>query len=620
MDFLHPCWILYVIFYFLDWNIIYAAKACPTLRLARGKTKLQSQGRLIRFSCKKGFDIVGVKFAVCLPSGQWSQQKPTCVAPTCKKPDKQPPNMIVEQLYKGGVLKYTCTAGVTRSGPEMLLCDGSQWSDQPPKCIESAALGCDFENDNLCGWSQDDTDDFDWIRTSGETPTTHTGPMFDHTTNNSKGSYLFMESSAPQTTGQKTRLISPQYAPGQMNNMCLEFYYHMFGTEGVGEVGDLDVYVRPQNVNTTQLNAARSIFHRSGNQGDQWIRGGAELKQQSLPFNIVFEATKLKSWSGDIAIDDVKLKKCSEQTTTAAQSGRITNANRNDDFITSELLTSKITTKNLPTTKTTKRDIKQVTTPRSSSSVRTTRRVTVSTTGSTKKQLITNTLRNIVTSATKVTSTLTPSLTKPTGRIRDNVSPSSAPFGDSGIITGKMKASTNKLSSVSPSLRTTASKYRLDITNDNNNTTDGNDNINDNGGISDKRGSRTEPSDYIDYEDPNSRKDVNESSTQNDSRGPFVDYGYKNSNDNGDAISSPEEDDIDGLVADTGAVKKGARSTGIPAFIPLIVGIVASVVVGVIVIALLAWIWVRSQRQKQEKNHDDQMNIITEYVETNLNN
>lgn len=39
---------------------------------------------------------------------------------------------------------------------------------------------CDFELD-LCGWSQGDTDESDWIRNSGITPTGDTGPIHDHT-------------------------------------------------------------------------------------------------------------------------------------------------------------------------------------------------------------------------------------------------------------------------------------------------------------------------------------------------------------------------------------------------------------------------------------------------------
>lgn len=48
---------------------------------------------------------------------------------------------------------------------------------------------CDFETD-LCGYENDklyNTDDFDWIRRSGRTPSVGTGPPTDHTTLSTRG-------------------------------------------------------------------------------------------------------------------------------------------------------------------------------------------------------------------------------------------------------------------------------------------------------------------------------------------------------------------------------------------------------------------------------------------------
>ncbi|CAG5134142.1 unnamed protein product, partial [Candidula unifasciata] len=220
--------------------------------------------------------------------------------------------MIVEELYKGGVLKFTCGAGLIRTGPETLMCDGTKWNDQPPKCIEGTTLQCDFEDPALCGWSQDFDDDFDWIWHTGETPTAQTGPRYDHTTSTSEGHYLYMESSAPQASGQKTRLLSPPYSPENMINMCLEFYYHMNGPDGVGEVGELDVYVKPLTQKTAMLDPSQRIFHQEGNHGDQWLSAIVQLPYLAETFQIVIQATRLKSWSADIAIDDVRLHNCVE--------------------------------------------------------------------------------------------------------------------------------------------------------------------------------------------------------------------------------------------------------------------------------------------------------------------
>jgi len=41
---------------------------------------------------------------------------------------------------------------------------------------------CSFEASDICGYTQDhDTDDFDWVRSSGPTSSISTGPVADHT-------------------------------------------------------------------------------------------------------------------------------------------------------------------------------------------------------------------------------------------------------------------------------------------------------------------------------------------------------------------------------------------------------------------------------------------------------
>lgn len=42
-------------------------------------------------------------------------------------------------------------------------------------------IDCSFDV-NLCNWKQSKSDNMDWIRWSGSTPSPFTGPSFDHTT------------------------------------------------------------------------------------------------------------------------------------------------------------------------------------------------------------------------------------------------------------------------------------------------------------------------------------------------------------------------------------------------------------------------------------------------------
>ena len=56
-------------------------------------------------------------------------------------------------------------------------------------CAEE--VRCDFESLHVCYFTQDRTDDMDWVLGSGSTPSYETGPSFDHTYGNSSGGFSF---------------------------------------------------------------------------------------------------------------------------------------------------------------------------------------------------------------------------------------------------------------------------------------------------------------------------------------------------------------------------------------------------------------------------------------------
>jgi hypothetical protein len=493
-------------------------------------------------------------------------------------------------------------------------------------------MGCDFEQEDLCGWSQDTTDDFDWLWNKGETPTIMTGPSNDHTTNSSEGHYLFMESSSPQKSGQKTRIMSPPYQPEKTKDMCLEFYYHMLGPDGANEVGDLDVYVRPQSLKMARISGAKNIFHLGGNQGDQWQRADTPLPPLDEPFNIVFQATRLNSWTGDIAIDDVMVIKCLEKIpTTQAPIEKYVNDGL-DGGVT-ESTTPRRLPRRLPTTlktpaSTRKRRQKSSTTPTS------TLAPAVKNKTSTPKVMPTSftTGRKLPKTSTKPTSNLFTETVISEKNIKSST-PSYLPSSDNTISSEQMTTSFNQMgsfwSSTISNFKTTnlientfnpedsnrdgdeANPDNKDGTSDNN---ENNNNIDDKSDHSKKFAPN---SDYIDYTDIDGR---NKTARPNETQTPFVDFDYNKADGSGATPNSNVEPEIDGLLPNVGPVKDEGTPPMTLSFLPLIIGIVASVLVGVIVVAVLAWIWTRSQRKKQEKSPEDQMNIITEYVETNLNN
>jgi len=62
-------------------------------------------------------------------------------------------------------------------------------------------FSCDFEN-GTCGIIQDQTDQFDWLRFTGPTPTIDTGPD-----TGAEGSnwYFYIETSDPRVPGDQAR-------------------------------------------------------------------------------------------------------------------------------------------------------------------------------------------------------------------------------------------------------------------------------------------------------------------------------------------------------------------------------------------------------------------------------
>ena len=40
---------------------------------------------------------------------------------------------------------------------------------------------CGFEDDKMCGFTHEESNDFDWVRNVGRTPSSGTGPEVDHT-------------------------------------------------------------------------------------------------------------------------------------------------------------------------------------------------------------------------------------------------------------------------------------------------------------------------------------------------------------------------------------------------------------------------------------------------------
>uniref|UniRef100_A0A3B3V4R9 Transmembrane serine protease 15 n=1 Tax=Poecilia latipinna TaxID=48699 RepID=A0A3B3V4R9_9TELE len=120
-------------------------------------------------------------------------------------------------------------------------------------------LSCSFE-DGVCFWRQQQDDEGDWIRTSGPTFPSSTGPNSDHTLGNSSGEW----------TKEILALL--------VNNKHVKICY-------------ADAIV---------------LFQKDGNYGDTWNYGQVTLNLTSDAM-VEFEALKKEGMWNDIALDDITL-------------------------------------------------------------------------------------------------------------------------------------------------------------------------------------------------------------------------------------------------------------------------------------------------------------------------
>ncbi|CAI9725294.1 and LDL-receptor class A domain-containing 2-like [Octopus vulgaris] len=165
---------------------------------------------------------------------------------------------------------------------------------KPDISVPLAQRSCNFEANDICGFSVENTTDFRWSQHSGSTDTLGTGPTNDHTLESSSGHYMYVSAMDGNVT-VKSSLISPFYK--NTDSVCLKFYYHMYGNG----IGTLNIYTKVGNI-------MDRIYHISGNQANKWQVDTATIdiaKTSKNLYRVIFEAVKGPNKRGDIALDDI---------------------------------------------------------------------------------------------------------------------------------------------------------------------------------------------------------------------------------------------------------------------------------------------------------------------------
>nr|XP_061836878.1 apical endosomal glycoprotein isoform X1 [Nerophis lumbriciformis] len=146
----------------------------------------------------------------------------------------------------------------------------------------STVLSCNFE-DGLCGWHQDNSDNFDWTLLDG----------MDHTTGFGKSLVVDMWSSSLR--GALGRLLSLPLLPGR-TDQCLTFFYKIYGPN----TGTLNVKLFDKH------GYEEVLWTRSGAHGNMWHEAHCPVPHQLITYQLTFEAVRA-GFDGRVAIDDVAL-------------------------------------------------------------------------------------------------------------------------------------------------------------------------------------------------------------------------------------------------------------------------------------------------------------------------
>ncbi|MEO0471964.1 MAG: T9SS type A sorting domain-containing protein, partial [Bacteroidota bacterium] len=191
-------------------------------------------------------------------------------------------------------LRFVGTSGSSWQGDLCIDALSLTTSGGGGSCIASFPYSEGFES-GFGAWNQDSGDDFDWIRRTGGTPSSNTGPS-----GAAVGSYYaYVEASSPNYPSRLTSLSSDCFNLTSLNSPELRFQYHMLGNA----VGTLVLQARSGSGSWS------TIWSESGTQGSSWNAAAVDLSSYSSSNNVQFRfrGTTASSWQGDMCIDALSI-------------------------------------------------------------------------------------------------------------------------------------------------------------------------------------------------------------------------------------------------------------------------------------------------------------------------
>ncbi|XP_063768371.1 MAM and LDL-receptor class A domain-containing protein 1 isoform X2 [Eleginops maclovinus] len=196
--------------------------------------------------------------------------------------------------------------------PSMFPCsDGecieeSKVCDFTPHCPRgedeaSCPSECDFEGGS-CGWYELTLGDgFDWVRGSSvEVPPDYHPPPLDHSTNSTKGHFMFILKNS-SSLYPKAVLRGPWFKQSA-SGCSMSFWHYNSGFS----VGAADMYLRIDGDQNQTV-----IWKTFYDQGPRWNPVTVQLGRITQPFQIALGKISLGVFDGVSALDDVTFRNCS---------------------------------------------------------------------------------------------------------------------------------------------------------------------------------------------------------------------------------------------------------------------------------------------------------------------
>ncbi|XP_045121641.1 E-selectin-like isoform X2 [Portunus trituberculatus] len=274
---------------------------CGELSLENGKVRISRRGRVAKFRCRKGFiRFDGDRFATCVRQ-RWNGRIPKCVRYGC--PSLTPPRHgDLAYEYNQAMVRVTCDPGYSLKGQDIILCNSRVWNATVPACqasYTSPPVACTFERET-CGWTNSPDNHFFWELKSAallHLSDQNNSPVTDHTLGTAIGQFMSASTGpggASDGEGKRATLYSPVFKAARRGVACFNFFYHIYGGRGTGE---LRVYFKPQD---TSIEFVAPDFQTSSRSHASWVRQRLVFTNVTQPFQIVIE-----SEGGIVAIDDV---------------------------------------------------------------------------------------------------------------------------------------------------------------------------------------------------------------------------------------------------------------------------------------------------------------------------